>query len=260
MRSVLLCLLSLMLSSCSMDSMERTSMAPLDIVTVKKKQVIKNDTYVVQAGDTLYSIAWYQGTDVARIADYNQLSEPYRLVPGQKIYLTKKHTPQVQHRKKPYPVSKTSGYKKKEVASKRDIRLSSNVNKPVKNKTVSSWQWPAKGQLIGTFNTKDQMSKGIEISSKRGDKVVAAADGRVVYAGNALRGYGRLIIIKHNNHYLSAYAHNDRILVKSKQNIKKGQRIADMGSSGTDKVKLHFEIRYQGKSVDPLQYLPPQSI
>ena len=119
-----------------------------------------------------------------------------------------------------------------------------------------AWQWPTSGNIIQGFSDTDGGNKGIDISGSRGQSVKAAASGRVVYAGNALRGYGNLIIIKHNDDFLSAYAHNDKILVTDQQEVKAGQEIAKMGSSGTNNVKLHFEIRYKGKSVDPVRYLP----
>ena len=101
-------------------------------------------------------------------------------------------------------------------------------------------------------------NKGVDIAARAGDPVLAAADGRVVYAGAGLRGYGNLIIVKHNNTYLTAYAHNQALLVKEDQMVRQGQKIAEMGSSDADRVKLHFEIRRQGKPVDPLRYLPPR--
>ncbi len=118
------------------------------------------------------------------------------------------------------------------------------------------WRWPAEGKIIDDFSTSGEGNKGIDIAGSRGQSVVSAADGRVVYAGNALRGYGNLIIIKHNDDYLSAYAHNDSMLVSEQQEVKAGQKIATMGSSGASSVRLHFEVRYKGRSVNPLQYLP----
>ncbi|MGB3068399.1 MAG: peptidoglycan DD-metalloendopeptidase family protein [Ottowia sp.] len=114
--------------------------------------------------------------------------------------------------------------------------------------------WPASGPVVAGFD--DAKNKGLAISGKAGDPIVAAADGRVVYAGSGLRGYGNLIILKHNNTFLTAYAHNKVLLVKEDQSVKKGQKIAEMGSSDTDRVKLHFEIRRSGKPVDPARYLP----
>ncbi|WP_353400109.1 peptidoglycan DD-metalloendopeptidase family protein [Hydrogenophaga sp. 5NK40-0174] len=114
--------------------------------------------------------------------------------------------------------------------------------------------WPAKGDVIATFD--EARNKGVSIAGRLGDPVVAAADGRVVYAGAGLRGYGNLIILKHNNTYLTAYAHNQALLVREDQTVRRGQKIAEMGSSDTDRVKLHFEVRRQGKPVDPLTHLP----
>jgi len=118
------------------------------------------------------------------------------------------------------------------------------------------WIWPANGKTVGTFS--ENGSKGIDIAGKAGDPVIAAGDGKVVYSGTGLRGYGKLVIIKHNATYLSAYAHNQNILVKEGQSVTKGQRIAEMGSTDADQVKLHFEVRRQGKPVDPLKHLPPR--
>lgn len=118
------------------------------------------------------------------------------------------------------------------------------------------WVWPAAGPVTGGFD--ETRSKGLAIAGKQGDPVLAAADGRVVYAGSGLRGYGNLIIVKHNNTFLSAYAHNQTLLVKEDQVVRKGQKIAEMGSSDSDRVQLHFEIRRQGKPVDPARLLPPR--
>jgi len=114
--------------------------------------------------------------------------------------------------------------------------------------------WPVPGALISGFD--DNKNKGLDLNGKVGDPVVAAADGKVVYAGAGLRGYGNLVILKHNNTYLTAYAHNHVLLVKEDQSVRKGQKIAEMGSSDSDRVKLHFEVRRQGKPVDPAKYLP----
>ena len=116
------------------------------------------------------------------------------------------------------------------------------------------WMWPVKGKVLAPFN---EQAKGMDIAGKKGTPVVAAASGRVVYAGAGLRGYGKLVIIKHNETWLSAYAHNDNLLVKEQQDVRKGQRIAEMGATDADQVKLHFEVRRQGKPVDPTKVLPP---
>ncbi|HEY6510588.1 MAG TPA: peptidoglycan DD-metalloendopeptidase family protein [Burkholderiaceae bacterium] len=119
-----------------------------------------------------------------------------------------------------------------------------------------SWAWPAAGAVIGNFD--EAKSKGLTLSGKAGDPVLAAADGRVVYAGSGLRGYGNLVIVKHNNTYLTAYAHNQALLVKEDQVVRRGQKIAEMGSSDAERVQLHFEIRRQGRPIDPARLLPPR--
>jgi lipoprotein NlpD len=116
------------------------------------------------------------------------------------------------------------------------------------------WVWPAKGKVLAPFT---ETAKGMDIAGKKGAPVVAAASGRVVYAGAGLRGYGKLVIIKHSDTWLSAYAHNDNILVKEQQDVRRGQKIAEMGQTDTDQVKLHFEVRREGKPVDPAKILPP---
>ncbi|WP_346287596.1 peptidoglycan DD-metalloendopeptidase family protein [Zoogloea sp.] len=118
------------------------------------------------------------------------------------------------------------------------------------------WGWPAAGKIIAGFN--ETSSKGVDLAGKPGDAVLAAAGGRVVYAGTGLRGYGKLVIVKHDNSYLSAYAHNQTLLVKEGQAVNKGQKIAELGDTDSDRPKLHFEIRRQGKPVDPGKYLPPR--
>ncbi len=126
---------------------------------------------------------------------------------------------------------------------------------PVLDDEAVSWMWPADGKVIGTF---DGGKKGVDIAGKMGEPVLAAGNGKVMYAGSGIRGYGNLVIVKHTNNLLSAYAHNKTILVKEGQTVTKGQKIAEMGNSDSDSVKLHFEIRQQGKPVDPSKYLPPR--
>lgn len=127
---------------------------------------------------------------------------------------------------------------------------------PVASEDEISWMWPARGPVVGSFD--EAKNKGLDIAGALGDPVLAAADGRVVYVGAGLRGYGNLIIVKHNATYLTAYAHNQTLLVKEDQTVRRGQKIAEMGNSDADRVKLHFEVRRQGKPVDPARYLPPR--
>lgn len=148
-------------------------------------------------------------------------------------------------------VNSSSGHKKTDTArAVKSSKASASKSK------VDSWLWPTKGRVIRKFSSGDQGNKGIDIAGRRGQSVVSTAQGVVVYSGSALRGYGNLVIVKHNDNYLSAYAHNDSLLVREGQSVNAGQKIATMGSSGSKRVKLHFEIRYQGKSVNPQRYLP----
>ncbi|MEM5535913.1 peptidoglycan DD-metalloendopeptidase family protein [Neptuniibacter pectenicola] len=140
------------------------------------------------------------------------------------------------------------------------VTSAKNNNKPAVIKTNATgkiyWKWPVTGKILSTFKTKGVVNKGVDIAGSRGVAIKAAASGKVVYAGNGLLGYGNLVIIDHNQQFLSAYAHNSRVLVKENDMVKTGDKIAEMGSSGADRVMLHFEIRRDGKPVDPLRYLP----
>lgn len=156
------------------------------------------------------------------------------------------------------PPKKVDQSKSKEYVGSNDKQKVTNTasKSTSNNNKISKWLWPTKGRVIKNFSAGDQGNKGIDIAGQRGQSIVSTAGGTVVYSGNALRGYGNLVIIKHNDNYLSAYAHNDRLLVHEGQSVKAGQKIATMGSSGASSVRLHFEIRYQGKSVNPKRYLP----
>ncbi|WP_406812175.1 peptidoglycan DD-metalloendopeptidase family protein [Histophilus somni] len=232
------------------------------------KGFYKGDTYKVRKGDTMFLIAYISGMDIKELATLNNMSEPYHLSIGQILKIANN-----------IPDSNmipTQTINESEVAQN-TVNETWNANKPTNeqmnpvatpthstmpiNKTPPAtsniaWIWPTNGKIIQGFSSADGGNKGIDISGSRGQAVNAAAAGRVVYAGDALRGYGNLIIIKHNDSYLSAYAHNESILVKDQQEVKAGQQIAKMGSSGTNTIKLHFEIRYKGQSVDPMRYLP----
>ena len=255
---------------------------------------IKSNSYKVKKGDTLYSISWAAGKDFSEIAKLNQLDNPYTIYPGQILYLTNakssnqsKSTTLDGNITGNSDANSSKGDKKQlddkvyqsNAKSSDDLKKTldqkakpaylvtssqQNVNQLMVPPTstlpasVSQWQWPVRGKLIGTYSANEQGNKGIKIAGNRGDIIKAAADGRVVYAGSALRGYGNLVIIKHSDDYLSAYAHTDKILVKEKQHVLAGQTVAKMGNTGANRVMLHFEIRYHGQSVNPLTYLPKQ--
>lgn len=231
--------------------------------------------YTVQRGDTLYSIAFRFGWDWKALAARNNIPAPYVIRPGQRIRFDLPQqggAPVVAQPSRPAVTSVPQTAVRPPVQAQPPLQTAPPQpasRPPVASGTPAAagkvqpvprsakgWAWPANGVLIGKFSSNGSLNKGIDIAGELGQPVLAAADGSVVYAGSGLRGYGELVIIKHSDAYVSAYGHNRRLLVREGQQVKVGQHIAEMGSTGTDRVKLHFEIRRQGKPVDPLQYLP----
>lgn len=258
-RTKWLCVLifSSLLVGCSGTS----SKAPVYDRSHMARSPVTSGHYVVKRGDTLYSIAFRFGWDWKALAARNGIRAPYLIVPGQIIrfsgaagapVVAKK--PASQTVRKPVAVSP----RRPQQATKPVSSVTKQTVKtpPVAAANQGKWLWPANGTLVGVYSSNTSLNKGIDIAGTLGQPVVATADGSVVYAGSGLRGYGELIIIKHNDTFISAYGHNRRLLVNEGQTVKAGQQIAEMGSTGTDRVKVHFEIRRQGKPVDPLQYLP----
>lgn len=210
--------------------------------------------------------------DVRTLAKLNKISSPYKIYPGQKLILSSKTLQPTSSKRYDKKLTKSSGktspiVAKKPVATNKKQEYGGNATgqnvskkgpfqSPTFSQKIRKWQWPAKGKVIAIFSSAQHGNKGIDIAGERGEKVRAAADGKVVYAGDALRGYGRLVIVKHNDDYLSAYAHNDSILVKEQQTVKAGDVIAKMGDTDAQRVMLHFEVRFRGKSVNPQKYLP----
>lgn len=262
--------LALLVSACSSNNAPAPVVDASASVPLSKqvKNSLKGTKYTVKKGETLYSISWRAGLDVRTLANLNGITAPYKIYPGQKLFLTKnslntsKNKPSKNQSKntKPKVVKKPVASTKKQeyggsVRGQKTTKKSSTQQATFSQK-VKRWLWPASGKLINKFSTKKQGNKGIDIAGKRNDPVKAAADGKVVYAGDVLRGYGQLIIVKHNDDYLTAYAHNERILVKEQQTVKAGQVIAKMGNTDAERVMLHFEVRFRGKPVNPLKYLP----
>lgn len=203
--------------------------------------------HTVARGETLYRIARRHGLSVRDLAAWNGLSPPYTIRPGQRLRLGPPPDPQAGLRDAD-----------NKMAARRVAKPSGPASGPAaprQSRASVRWIWPAQGELLARFDPGNG-NKGIDIGGRRGSPVIAAAAGTVVYRGSGLRGYGQLIIIKHNADFLSAYAHNDKIYVKEGDVIKQGQKIAEMGDTGTDRVKLHFEIRNRGIPVNPLDYLP----
>lgn len=213
--------------------------------------------HVVQKGETLYSIAFRYGWDLNSLAQRNNIAAPYTIYPGQIISLSATTKPTATVAKTSTGATNKTAAQTTTKASTKSTATATTTGTASKAQAVSGgWQWPANGMLISGFSPSGSLNKGVDIAGKEGDPILAASAGTVVYAGNNLRGYGELLIIKHNDSYVSAYAHNSKLLVKEGQKVTAGQRIANMGSTGTDRVKLHFEIRLNGKPVDPTKYLP----
>lgn len=221
---------------------------------------ITGDFYTVKAGDSLMSISRKSGVSYSNLIKINHLQKPYGIYTGQRIYLKSNSSSESLADRTPQKVVPVAGGNTQTTNASSTSVPASVASVPTKvvsgkSRSVSgvSWMWPARGTVIRNFSSTN---KGIDIAGSRGQNVNAAASGQVVYSGNALRGYGNLIIINHDNEYLSAYAHNDMLLVKEGQRVKKGQVIAKMGSTDASRVMLHFEIRYRGNSVNPRKYLP----
>lgn len=220
---------------------------PSDSAVSYDKKYSTSKWVTVRKGDSLYLISKRTGVSIDRLAQLNQLKKPYVIHPGQTIFLkplnTASSSAPVQTNKHSSTSSRTSRKKSPELES---------INWP---KTVR-WKRPANGKVVKRFNSSRNDAKGIDIKGKSGDTIVASASGTVVYSGNGLISYGNLIIIKHNKTYLSAYAYNRRLLVKEGDVVKAGQKIAEMGRKDKLSPRLHFEIRKNGKPVDPQKYLP----
>jgi lipoprotein NlpD len=224
----------------------------------------------VVAGETLYAIALRYDKDYRELAQLNALDQNFTIHPGQRLRLRgASATAAVTSGKASIAGSGTKPVRKltsgsalgehKTFVVKPPASVPANILPVTEASRPSAslvWVWPAKGALIGSFGTQGVTGKGLDIGGKRGDSVVAAAPGTVVYAGSGLVGYGKMLIVRHDDNYISAYAHNDRFLVKEGDRVTAGQMVAVMGSTGTDREKLHFEIRERGKPVDPLRFLP----
>ncbi len=238
--------------------------------------------YTVRPGDTMIRIGLEHGQNWRDVARWNNLADPNRLEVGQVLrvippeasasVVAQPVTPNAVETRPigpgaaapvapPTAAAAPSAATAQPVAPTAAAPPAATSPRPAAPATRTAdddiaWTWPADGALGGSFD--EARNKGIAIVGKAGDPVVAAADGRVVYAGSGLRGYGNLVIVKHNDTYLSAYAHNQTLLVREDQAVRRGQKIAEMGSSDADRVQLHFEIRRQGRPVDPAKLLPPR--
>ena len=234
---------------------KKTQKAPAS-VNKPVKPALTGDSYTVQAGDTVFGIAFRAGLNYRDVAAWNGIGEPYTIRVGQTLRLSPPASNLGNsNSKKPPSQQSTPGLPQ----SKAPVTTAVPVGTPKAPEPMLSninWQWPTKGEIIGRFVVDDKTKQGINIAGQPGQPIHAAADGVVVYSGTGLIGYGELLIVKHSNEWISAYAHNSKRLVDEGAKVKAGQQIAEMGDTGSISTMLHFEIRRNGKPVDPLLYLP----
>ena len=222
--------------------------------------------YAVKPGDTLIRIGLENGQNWKDLVKWNALENPNIIEVGQVLRVVAPGTDPNAASSKPITSARveTRPLDAKAPSAAASASPSAVAATPAPAPPPAArdadddvtWAWPAAGPVVAPFD--EGKAKGLVIGGKAGDPVLAAADGRVVYAGSGLRGYGNLVILKHNNTYLTAYAHNQTLLVKEDQSVRRGQKIAEMGSTDADGVKLHFEIRKQGRPIDPAKLLPPR--
>jgi lipoprotein NlpD len=242
------------------------------VSTTRSKQP---EYYVVQGGDTLYSIAWHLGLNYRELASINGIRSPYTIYRGQRLRVkpatrpvakpvaaqprSAKTTSPASAAPPATPVAKPAP-KPVPAATPATVSKSTTAVKPKTTvpKFDGKWVWPTRGRVLTQFRSSGPGKQGIDIGGHADQPVKAAAHGKVVYAGSGLVGYGRLIIVKHNENLLSAYGHNNKLLVNEGEHVAAGQMIAKMGSSGTNRNELYFEIRKNGKPTDPMRYLPKQ--
>lgn len=222
----------------------------------------------VREGETLYAIGWRYGQDYRRIAEWNDIPPPYVIHSGEILRVAPPVEPWWQQRERAWrgdggqmqakadtgPAQPQRG-RRPDAVKKEPISIEPPEDSEDQKVT---WRWPTRGQLVARFSPRPPLNKGIDIGGAYRQEIVAAAPGKVVYSGNGLIGYGNLVIIKHNRTYLSAYAHNDSLMVQEGDAVEAGQQIATMGRSGSERPVLHFEIRRNGKPVDPLVFLERQ--
>lgn len=235
LKLLLLIVSALVLVACS-------SSQHVPVIDSHGKEVVKDERYVVQKGDSLYSIAFRYSLNHLQLAAANNIAPPYKIYPGDVIYLRE------------MPVKPVAKPTPKPVEKPKVVEKPKPDTSTVPFHQAGPWIWPVKGKIIKGFD--NSLSKGIDIAAAIGAPIRSSKAGTVIYAGNRLKGYGNLIIVRHDSRYLSAYAHNRAILVKEGQSVQQGDIIAELGMSGTESPKLHFEVRLDGKPIDPASLLP----
>lgn len=262
---VLCCIQVLSLSACTAKwqaPVESRGDESKPTTPVKPRQIhAATRRYRVQHGDTLAKIAWQKGVDYRLLANWNGIHPPYRIFPGQWLRLTAPPGDRRSPPAKPPPTSPKAPTASRASASPQPKPVAEKksgvplAEQPATSPRRLRWAWPAGGRVLSTFKPSDPGRKGIRIGGQPGTSIRSAEAGKVVYSGSGLIGYGRLIIVKHNDIYLSAYGHNRKILVREGDRVAKGEKIAEMGTSADGMPLLHFEIRREGKPVDPMRYL-----
>ena len=224
---------------------------PAEAYYIKRDSLVDGSFYIVEKGETLYGIALAFGQNWRDIASWNDLNDPNRIKQGQRLRVVpaNKNKSAVPRPLRATAVKPPDNRVEVEQNTDKDEQLVGE-----RSTNALGWAWPANGQVIEKFT--DSNSKGISIAGLAGEDIYAVGDGKVVYSGNGLRGYGNLIIVKHAGEFITAYAHNKSIFVKEGEDVSKGQKIAEMGMSETNRPKLLFEVRKGGKPLDPLKYLP----
>ncbi len=250
---LLFCISSGLLSSCSSPPKAPvvSREAPAHRITKRPKY------YRIKRGDTLYSIAWRFGLSYRTLARWNNIRPPYTIYPGKRLRFASV-TGNETVKPRTIRITKRPPSRKKQAKSGGKQTASSTKTSKSAKAVALRWGWPAKGVVVQFFVKGDLMRQGIKIRGRTGQRVLAAEVGKVVYVGSGLIGYGRLIIIKHNKNYLSAYGYNRKILVKDGDEVAKGERVAEMGGGDSNKPLLHFEIRRNGTPVNPVKLLPRQ--
>lgn len=234
---------------------QKSTMATGSSKQKSDKPSVTGQAYTVRSGDTLFGIAFRAGLNYRDLAAWNGIDEPYTIRIGQTLRLS----PPSSATGKSNPGKPTQKNNSPAIGNTAIPPSTASVSKPAEPVLSNiNWKWPARGEIIGRFVVDDKTQQGINIAGKPGQPIHAAADGVVVYSGTGLIGYGELLIVKHSNEWISAYAHNSKRLVAEGVKVKAGQQIAEMGDTGSVSTMLHFEIRRNGKPVDPLLYLPPR--
>lgn len=249
--------LLLLINACSSGSYRApvSEIGQQAVISERTTVVMGNATglrHRINEGETLYAIAWMYDLDYNALASANNIQAPYTIYPGRELNLDISNVSVARPRAAPVSQDAPAVVVNRNPSGNAQSRPAGAAN------NLLRWVWPSQGNIIKAFSNNANENKGIDIAGREGDPVLAAEAGEVVYAGNGLLRYGELVIIKHNDQFLSAYAHNSSLNVNEGDRVSRGQQIASLGSTGVDRDMLHFEIRLAGQPVNPVSYLPPR--